>query len=145
MLQPGLSEGVQSSDEEAQEFICTNNTSSLEAERICLNDKVAVERVAVCSLYTSTYVAEALCLKNRALSYEKVLKCYIGTNELIEQICLIGSEASSHIISQFETTDEDSSVIIKEIENIRTEMETIFDGYKVKFDIIEGGFVFHNN
>ena len=124
LFQPGLSiaqggdpAGVQSLGEEAQEFICIANTSSLEAQDICLKDKVDVERVAVCSLYTSTYVAEALCLKNRALSSENVLECFIDTPNLIEQICLIGSEPSSRIISHFEVTDGDSSVIIKEIDS----------------------------
>ena len=143
LIQPGFSEETQLLAVEAQEFICINNTSSIESERICLNDKITVERVAVCSLYTSTHVAEALCLKNKALSYEQVLQCYIGTDKLIEQICLIGSEVSSRILSQFEATDEDSSVIIKEIENIKTEMEITFDGYKLKFDITEGRFNFN--
>lgn len=150
LFQPGMSIAagndpaeVQSLDKEAQEFICVVNTSSLEAQSICLEDKVSVERVAVCEEYTSTYVSEALCLKNRALSYIDVLKCFMDTSELIEQICLVGSETSSRIISHFEATGEDLPEINKEIESIKTEIETILDGCKVRFDITQGVFNFH--
>ena len=151
LFQPGLSiaqggdpAGVQSLDKETQELVCIANTSSLESQDICLKDKVSVERVAVCSLYTSTHVAEALCLKNRVLSSEDVLKCFIDTSELIEQICLVGSETSSRIISHFEATGGDLPEIIKEIESIEVEMENLLEGYKVRFDITQGGFSFHN-
>ncbi|MDE0119960.1 MAG: hypothetical protein OXM55_08150 [Bdellovibrionales bacterium] len=130
---------------EAQEFICATNTVSIEADSICLGDKTPVERVAVCSLYTSSYVAEALCLKNTKLSYKKVLDCYIGTDALMEQICLVGSDTSSRVISEFDTTEGDSATIIKELENIKKDMENILDVYKVKFDLAVGGFVFNNN
>ena len=136
---------AQSLDKETQEIICVYNTSSLESQEICLKNKVSVERVAVCSLYTSTRVSEALCLKNEALSSEDVLKCFIDTPELIEQICLVGSETSDRIISHFEATGGDLPEIIKEIENIEAEMENILSGYKVKFDITQGGFSFHND
>ena len=150
LFQPGFlmaqdREAAQLLDKEAQEFICIKDTSSSETEDICLKDKVDVERVAVCSLYTSTHVAEALCLKNKTLSSENVLKCFMDTPELIEQICLIGSETSSRIISHFEATEGDSSEIIKEIENIKAEMENLLGGYKVRFDITEGRFNFHND
>ena len=136
---------VPSLDKEAQEFICENNTVSSEAESICLKDKVAVERVAVCSLYTSNEVAEAICLKNKTLSYENVLECFIGTDTLIEQICLVGSETSSRVVDNFKITEGDSSAIIKEIENITTEMETLLSEYEVRFNILEGQFEFYND
>ena len=145
VAQGGDSAGVQSLDKETQEFICIVNTSSLEAQDICLKDKVNVERLAVCSLYTSTYVAEALCLKNRALSSKGVLKCFIDTPELIEQICLVGSETSARAVSHFKATDGDSSEIVKEMENIKTEMENLLGEYKVRFNITEGRFDFHSD
>ena len=152
LFQPGLSiaqgndpAGVQSLDKEAQEFICVVNTSSLETQSICLEDKVSIERVVVCEEYTSTFVAEALCLKNRALSSIDVLKCFMDTPKLIEQICLVGSEISSRVISHFEATGGDLPEIIKEIEKIETEMEALLNGYKVRFDITQGGFSFHND
>ena len=140
----GDSARVQALDKEAQEFICTANTNSLEARNICLEDKVSVERVAVCELYTSNFFSEALCLKNRVLSSRDVLKCFIDTHELIEQICLVGSETSSRVISHFEATGE-GSLIIKEIGNIKAEMENILSGYKVRFDITNSRFIFHND
>ena len=145
IAQSGDPVGVQSLDEETQELICIANTSSLEAQDICLEDKASIESVAVCSLYTSTYVAEALCLKNRALSSEDVLKCFIDTPELIEQICLVGSETSARIVSHFKATEGDSSEIVKEIENIKTEMENLLGEHKVRFNITEGRFDFHSN
>ena len=141
----GDSARVQALDKEAQEFICVANTNSLETQNICLEDKVSVERVAVCELYTSNSVSEALCLKNRVLSSQDVLRCFIDTPELIEQICLVGSETSSRIISHFEATGGGSSEIIKEIENIEVEMENILSGYKVRFDITKSRFSFHND
>ena len=145
IAQEGGSAGVQSLDKEAQEFICVVNTEGLEAQNICLTDRIGVERVAVCSLYTSTYVSEALCLKNKALSPQDILKCFLDTSALIEQICLVGSETSSRIISYFETTGGDLPEVMKEIESIKAEMESLLDGYKVKFDITVGGFSFHND
>ncbi|MYE07665.1 MAG: hypothetical protein F4X95_02805 [Oligoflexia bacterium] len=120
--QSGFSEETNILDAIVQEHICVTNTSSIETQRMCLRDKTAVERVAVCALYTSTFVAEALCLKNTTLSYKKVLQCYIDTNSLMEQICLVDSATSSRVISQFNATDGDSTVIIKEIENIKKDM-----------------------
>lgn len=149
LLSPGLSiaEGGSSAglNTEAQELICIVNTSSLESQGICLKDKVNVGRVTFCSLYTSTYVAEALCLKNKELNSNDVLKCFIGTPALIEQICLVGSETSNRIISYFEATGGDLPDIIGAIENIKTQMENLLDGYKVRFDITQGEFNFHSD
>ena len=131
LVQPGFSEETKALDAEEQAFICAKDTSSIKAEEICLNDKIAIDRLAVCNLYTSNHVSEVLCLKNKVLSYKTVLQCYIDTNFLTEQICLMGSEASSRIFSQFKETGGDLTIIIKEIDNIKTEMETLLES-KVK-------------
>ena len=127
-----------------QEYICVNNTVTMIAEKICFEDKSSIDKVAVCSLYTSTPVAEILCLKNVELSYKTILDCFINTDYLMEQICLIGSESSSRIINQSDSTNVDLE-IIKEIENFQKEINSILDRYldgqKVRFDLSEGGFV----
>ena len=128
-------------DIDIQGFICMRGTNSFEAEMICLENQVSLERVAICSVYTLTYVAEALCLQNK-LSKEEVFQCSNSIDELLEQICLIGSETSAAIIHQFEASDDDFLPILQKVEDIQAEMENLLGGYELKFDFLAGGFVF---
>ena len=137
LFQMELSNGYDASEEaleELQKHICYTHTSNSYGEDICLRDKVNIERVVFCYLYTSSIVSEALCLKNKTLSYEDIAMCFIGTDTLIEQVCLLGEEVNSKI------TDQNDSPNIEFLKIIENEISNVIRK-RVKLDIFEGGFV----
>ena len=60
---------------------CNDMTSSIQAEQICINEKINLERIAVCHSYTSSPIAEGLCLKNNDLRTETIVNCYLKTGD----------------------------------------------------------------
>ena len=117
-------------DEESQISICIQSTNSLTGLKICINENTPPERVAVCVLYTSSIVAESLCLKNKSSRTQITLNCFLNTESILEeQACLVYPDSYDSVmmnISNFETY----SNTVKDMKN---ELEALL-GFRLNFN-----------
>ena len=117
-------------DKENQSEICVDNTSSIQAEQICMNEKIDLTRIAVCHSYTSSPIAESLCLKNNDLRIETIANCYLKTEGLLEeQVCLLYPYTYNSFIMKLNNI-ETFSTYIKIVKN---KMEELL-GFNIQFD-----------
>ena len=119
-------------DEITQEIICATTINSLPAMAVCVNEKVDPERLAVCAQYTASPLSEVLCLKQRELSSNTILSCFLTDTVLEEQACLLYPNSYDSFIMSL-SDFEQYSIAIKAM---KTEIEELL-GLTVAFNMLE--------
>ncbi len=119
-------------DKENQSEICVDNTSSIQAEQICINEKIDLKRIAVCHSYTSSPIAESLCLKNNDLRTETIANCYLKTEDLLEEkVCLLYPYTHNSIVMGLNNIETFSKYIMM----VKNDMEELL-GFNVIFNMM---------
>lgn len=69
---------------------CVNYTKTYAAEKICLENKPALQNILACYSFTSSLEAEFVCLKNKLKVHDVNLCAINSTDEANELLCLMG-------------------------------------------------------